>query len=210
MWAVTTLRAYGGVDGDERRADRRRRLLEAAVDLMAEGGPATVTVTGTCKRAGLTARYFYEHFPNRDALVAAIVDAESEAIITVALAAVAAAGGGPQDRGEVAIGALLDAFTADPRAARITRERGNDEVVLRMRAAVTARLTAAFADNADLMWPGIHADRQRILLASSLTIGGVLQLIVTWLEGQTDLTREDVARIGAQFTIATGRTVLSG
>jgi AcrR family transcriptional regulator len=169
-----------------------------------------MTVTGVCKRAGLTARYFYEHFPNREALLDAIVDAETEAVTRVTYAATLAATGGPQARGEAGIRALLDALEEDPRTITITRDRRQDEVVLRMRAAITARLSQTFAENAELMWPNAAAHPERILLASSLTIGGVLQLVVDWLDGRTDLSRDELIRIAAQFTVATGDAVLSG
>jgi len=206
---MATPRAYAGIAGDERQADRRRRLIEAAVDLLASGGPAAVTVTAVCKQARLTQRYFYEHFPNRDALLEAVVDAEADLIIEIARTATLAATGGPQARGEAGVRALVEALEADPRAVRISRERGNDEVVLRMRAAVTARLTEAFIENAALMWPNAGAHPERIALASSLTIGGVMQLIVDWLEGDSGMTREELVRIAAEFTLATGRVVLS-
>src|SRR5882757_7968266 len=120
---VATPRSYAGIDGSERQADRRRRLIEAGYDLLAEGGPAAMTVTGVCRRAGLTARYFYEHFANRDALLEAIVDAETEAVTRVTYAATVAATGDPQARGEAGIRALLDALEKDPRTISISRDR---------------------------------------------------------------------------------------
>jgi len=206
---VATPRTYAGVAGDERQADRRRRLIDAALDLLASGGPAAITVTGVCKQAHLTARYFYEHFPNRDALLEAVVDAEADLIIAVARTATLAAEGGPQARGEAGVRALVEALESDPRAVRISRERGHDEVVLRMRAAVTARLTAAFVENAALMWPNATEHPERIALASSLTIGGVMALLVDWLDGGTGITRDELVRMAAEFTLATGEVVLS-
>jgi AcrR family transcriptional regulator len=208
-YCVATPRAYAGIAGDQRQADRRRRLIDAALDLLAEGGPAAITVTGVCRQAGLTARYFYEHFANRDALLEAIVDAEADLIIAVTLAATVAAEGGVQARGEAGVRALLDALDADPRAVRISRERRDDEVVLRMRAAITQRLTAAFVEHAALMWPDVAARPERVFLASSLTIGGVLALVTDWLDGDTDLSRDELIRVAAQFTVATGAVVLS-
>jgi hypothetical protein len=100
-------------------------------------------------------------------------------------------------------------MTADPRATRIARAESDDEIVLRMRPALAARLTASLSDNAAMIWPDAVAHSQRVTLASSLAIGGILQLIATWLQGDTDLSRDDVARIAGAFAVSTGRAVLS-
>lgn len=202
-------RSYAGISGEDRRADRRRRLIDAAHNLLADGGPAAITVTNVCKHAGLTPRYFYEHFPSRDALIAAIVDVESDLMISVTLDAILSAQGDPKMRAEAGMRALLAALTADPRATRIARDKSHDEVVLRMRPALAARLTAALAGHATIIWPEAVAHSQRVLLASSLAIGGALQLIDTWLQGETDLSQNDVAHIAAEFAVSTGRAVLS-
>lgn len=209
MTVVATPRAYAGIDGSERQAERRRRLIDAGYDLLAEGGPAAMTVTGVCKQAGLTARYFYEHFANRDALLSAIVETEADMIIGVGLGAALAAGEDPLGRAEAAVRALLDALDADPRAVRVSRERSDDEVVLRMRAAIADRLTKSFAENATLIWPDAAAYPERVGLAASLTVGGVLQIITGWLDDASGLPRDELVRIAGRFAIATGDVVLS-
>jgi len=47
----------------------RERLLAAAIELMAEGGEAGVTLAGAAERAGVTRGTAYHHFESRDALV---------------------------------------------------------------------------------------------------------------------------------------------
>ncbi len=202
-------RSYAGISGEDRRADRRQRLIESAHNLLADGGPAAITVTKVCKDAGLTPRYFYEHFGNREALIEAIVDLESDLMISVTLDAILSTDGDPKVRAEAGMRALLAALTADPRATRIARDKTHDEVVLRMRPALAARLTAALAEHAAIIWPDTVTHPQRVLLASSLAIGGALQLIDTWLQNETDLSRDDVARIAAEFAVSTGRAVLA-
>jgi AcrR family transcriptional regulator len=183
--------------------------LEAAFDLLAESGPSAVTVTGVCKHAGLTARYFYEHFANRDRLLDAMISAEADLIIATARTAALDAGDDPRVRGAAGVRALLDVLEGDPRAVRITRERGRDEVVLRMRAELTVRLTAAFVENLDVMWPELTGQPDRIQLASALAMGGVVQLLALWLEGNTQMSREELVRIIVDFTIATGALVMA-
>ena len=66
-------RSYGGVDGALRVAQRRGALIEAGLELMGSAEPE-LTVRGVCKKAGVAARYFYESFTDRDALMSAVYD----------------------------------------------------------------------------------------------------------------------------------------
>lgn len=65
---------WSGVPLEDRQALRRDQLLAAGVQLLGgEGGPA-VTVRAVCREAGLTERYFYESFSDRDEFVRAVYD----------------------------------------------------------------------------------------------------------------------------------------
>jgi AcrR family transcriptional regulator len=71
---TVVVRPYRGVSADERRAERRSSLKEACLDLIGEGGVALITAEGVSGRAGLTKRYFYESFNDRDALLYEVMD----------------------------------------------------------------------------------------------------------------------------------------
>lgn len=45
-----TARVYGGVAEEDRRSDRRKRLIDSAYNLLAAGGPEAVTVTAYAVR----------------------------------------------------------------------------------------------------------------------------------------------------------------
>lgn len=70
------VRPYRGVEAPERLAQRRQRFLEAGLDLLgsAEQDLPEVTVRAICRRAGVTVRYFYECFTDKDDFVAAVFD----------------------------------------------------------------------------------------------------------------------------------------
>ncbi|MGW4245751.1 TetR/AcrR family transcriptional regulator, partial [Nocardia sp. NPDC004722] len=85
---------WGGRTQEERRAERRERLISAALDIWLENGWAAVTMRGVCTHAGLNDRYFYEHFTDRDDLLGAVFDevgfqalAELSAVVAENLAA---------------------------------------------------------------------------------------------------------------------------
>jgi AcrR family transcriptional regulator len=65
---------WSGVPLEDRQALRRDELVTAGVELLGgESGPA-LTVRAVCKAAGLTERYFYESFADRDEFVRAVYD----------------------------------------------------------------------------------------------------------------------------------------
>jgi AcrR family transcriptional regulator len=61
-------RRYAGASQADRQTDRRERLVRAAIEVFGRAGREGATVAAICAEAGLTARYFYESFPNREAL----------------------------------------------------------------------------------------------------------------------------------------------
>jgi AcrR family transcriptional regulator len=61
-------RSYRGKAAGDRSAERRERFTEAGLELFGNHGFAATTVKSLCHEAGLTERYFYESFENREEL----------------------------------------------------------------------------------------------------------------------------------------------
>ena len=64
-------RTYKGASNEERRTERRQKLLDAAMKVYGAVGYHGATVKAICAEAGLTERYFYESFEKGEALLAA-------------------------------------------------------------------------------------------------------------------------------------------
>ena len=64
-------RLYRGARIEERRAERRSQLIDAAIKVYGEVGYRNATVKAVCEKAKLTERYFYESFDNSEALLIA-------------------------------------------------------------------------------------------------------------------------------------------
>ena len=62
-------RIYGGVDTEQRRAERRDKLLEAALDEFTTKGYHRTKISDLCARAGVSTRNFYEKFASKEALL---------------------------------------------------------------------------------------------------------------------------------------------
>ena len=54
--------------------DLRRVLIDAALDLVGEGGPEAVSVREAARRAGVSPGAPFRHFPSRDALMTAVAE----------------------------------------------------------------------------------------------------------------------------------------
>ena len=74
---------------DDRRAERRRQLLEAAVDAIREIGPG-VTMEQLAKAGGVTKPILYRHFGDRDGLIQAIAERFSADLLTTVTAPLSA------------------------------------------------------------------------------------------------------------------------
>jgi AcrR family transcriptional regulator len=117
--AVTPVRRWRGRSASERTAERRERLIAAGLEVFARRGYSASTVRDVCREAGLTERYFYESFRNREALLGALADR----IVDEALEAVAPALADPaRDLEEIvrdALGRFVGSLVDDPRRAQL-------------------------------------------------------------------------------------------
>lgn len=78
---------WSGVPLEDRQALRRDELVAAGIELLgAAEGPA-LTVRAVCKQAGLTERYFYESFADRDDFVRAAYDDVCQRAMTTLMSA---------------------------------------------------------------------------------------------------------------------------
>ena len=65
---------WSGVPLQDRQALRREDLIAGGVKLLGGPGGPALTVRAVCREAGLTERYFYESFADRDEFVRAVYD----------------------------------------------------------------------------------------------------------------------------------------
>lgn len=64
-------RRYKGASKAERQAERQEKLIEAGIYVIGTEGYQATKVKQVCQQAGLTERYFYESFANKEALLCA-------------------------------------------------------------------------------------------------------------------------------------------
>src|ERR1700694_3670296 len=91
-------RIYGGLSAPARRAERRRRLLDAGLELFGTIGFQKTTIPMLCTTSAVTARHFYQEFESREALLRTLYDGIAEAAFARVIAALRAPHRDARDR----------------------------------------------------------------------------------------------------------------
>lgn len=112
-------RLYAGLSAQQRRAERRERLLDAGLELFGTVGFQKTTIPMLCSASGVTARHFYEEFDSREALLRVLYDGIAETAFQRVVQALRDASRGPRDRIRDSTAAYFRYLTSDPRLARI-------------------------------------------------------------------------------------------
>jgi AcrR family transcriptional regulator len=181
--APAARRDYGGRTATQRRAERRQRLMTAALELFGtEGYPAT-SIERLCARANVSTRNFYEEFTSREALLIALHEQITQQAVEAMMAAVGEVIDEPTAvRLDRAIEAYIGTTSSDPRWTRVAYVEvvGVSAAVERHRLAWRARLAQMIEAEAMLaMRRGEAADRDYSLTATAF-IGAVNELVYHW------------------------------
>lgn len=185
-------RSYRGVQAGERLAQRRQRFIEAGLDLLGQTDPDELTVRSICARAGLTARYFYESFADKDEFVEAVFDAATTQLATATTGAVTAAADLPAaEQNRAGVASIIRTIADDRRIGRLlfSTELSN-AVILRMRAqreGLFVMLGNEHIRNA-LRVSGSH----RLKATTNFVLGGMRQTISAWLAGAVELSADEL------------------
>jgi AcrR family transcriptional regulator len=198
-------RTYGGVSAQDRIDDRRERLMDAAIELLAEGEAAKLTVTGICARAGLTQRYFYECFSDRDALTnAALERLAAQGAVAIADAATRTSKADPRERARAVLDALLSLLEHDQRLMSIVAKLDANGPLAHTRAFISSALAAALEERSDTFWPGTTATSTDAKIASLLAIGGIAEVVTAWVRGVLACSRAELLDHASALLVAAG------
>jgi AcrR family transcriptional regulator len=207
MKRAEAARDYGGISAADRRAERRRKLLAAGRQIWGESGITEVTVRGVCSAAGLIPRYFYEQFPNREALLFAVADDVRDQLLEALVAAGLDDPGSLTDKLRSALTAFLDIIAADPHIHRIATSDLTSVPGLtehrRQVLDILAELVIRYAPEVLGAGTPNHTELRRSAL---FMVGGVNQIIEAWL-GDPKETTAELAAIGADLCVAVVRGI---
>jgi AcrR family transcriptional regulator len=180
------VRPWRGRPARDRLAERRRRLLDAGLQEFGTRGYATSTVAGLAAAAGLSNRYFYEQFADREALLRAVYD---EVVAGAQAALVDGLRGAPPhlaDRVRAGVRAFWAYQTADPRRPRVQSVEVigvSPAVDTHRRAVIHAFADIITAQHAEFVAAGYVRPRTFHTLAVGL-VGAFNEVLIDWV--QTD------------------------
>lgn len=164
-------------------ADQRRRLKEAAIALVAEGGYSSVTVRALAREAEVSTRAFYRQFSN----IADCVRFASETTMLDALARMregALAEPGDGSSIPAAVSSLMRFFASSPAATAVALIEAYDagpSVLARLRF-VTTTFELSFAELLDVSTDSVTGEGKRV----SGIVAGVLRVArATSMAGRT-------------------------
>jgi AcrR family transcriptional regulator len=161
----------------DRQALRRDALITAGIELLGSADGPGLTVRAVCRATGLTERYFYESFSDRDDFVTAVYDE----VCTAAMATLSASTS-PRDAVERFVTLMVD----DPARGRVLLLAPEAEPVL---ARSGARWIPTFVDLVQRRLTTITDPTAQAMVATGL-IGALTALFTAYLDGRLAATRE--------------------
>ena len=185
--------------------DLRRALVAASLDVIAEVGPERFTLRDVARRLGVAASAPYRHFPDKDALLAAVA-AECGERLGAAMDAAATAGGADAlERFRLAGIAYVRFAVENPAHFRVMNMPSIASREL-LRAGVSEWLETELAQLRQAQAHGTLAQLplEHILLASRALTYGLSRLIVDAQDGLGDVDPERAASLAEHITEVLG------
>lgn len=201
-------RVYAGKSGDERRAERRARLVDSGLELLGTQGLAGTTLRKVCETAGLPSRYFYENFADVDALNVAVFDTLLEELIQRGLAAVTQASTELSDQVRAALRCAIDFIADDPRRGRVALSLALASPSLAERRSNATELIATIIADMGNDYVSPDTGRYEILTACRFFVGGFAEILTVWMKDPTTATRDELVDQCTRLFLATTADLL--
>lgn len=176
----------------------RQRLMDAAADILREGGYAALRIEDIAERAGLSVGTFYLYFDGKPALFVRLVQDYTERLRQ---RLIGAGGSSSADRMARSIDAYLD-FVLENERAFVHYVRASGSMQTNQGPLAAWALNSHAAD----LQPGVEdAVRRKEIrrlnpaLTSQAIVGLIQHVAVYWLEHKDDCTREELKGFLLEF-----------
>ncbi|GAA2084558.1 transcriptional regulator [Aeromicrobium halocynthiae] len=183
---------YRGMTLEQRRAQRRTRLIDAVVGVWGTADGPPITMTRVCSAAGLSERYFYESFADLDAALVATIELLADEVAQACAEAVDAHVD-PSRRVRAGLATLVRLLVEDPRRGHVSMVAAPSHPATRSR---RAELLEGLRTFVVAEARAVHGETARsgddAFVAASMFLGGVGQLLTDHLEGRLDLAPEQI------------------
>lgn len=200
-------RHYGGKAADDRSDERRHKLLAAGLELFGTQGYAATSVKSLCTHAGLTERYFYESFQNREDIFKVVAGRSAAGLARQLMPLAMDAQDNVEDQVREGLRIVFQWFRDDPRRARVQliEPLTIGPHMTEMYRQVTGGFTMMLRDMA-VRWfgPAFEARKLDAQLLSTAMVGAVVEMTKAWvLEGCPQPVDEMVHNAMAIYTAFT-------
>ncbi|MET9053089.1 MULTISPECIES: TetR/AcrR family transcriptional regulator [unclassified Streptomyces] len=214
MTTPPLVRPYRGTPAQDRVAQRRSALLDAALTVFEAEGLGGLSARRVCDEAGLTRRYFYESFEDIDTLTAALLERTTDEVRAAVQRASATPDLPRPEATRLAVSHGLDVLLATPAKGRFLA------AVHAAGGPVAQRRTKAVEELAtlveELLAPRTPAPRQHddtpplparhARAAAVAAVGAVLGLVDSWLSEELEATRDELVT----WTSTTALAIFTG
>jgi AcrR family transcriptional regulator len=183
----------------------------AAIQVLTREGLSRCTTTHIAERAGMSVGSLYQYYPNRDALLAAVLEKHLDGVAGAVEHACSEHWGKPVSQMAAAlVTAFLAAKLRDPGKSKalyaVAEERGGAVLVARLRTRIVAAVATMLASA-----PDAHFDDPA--MTATIALGALVGPVQTLLEGRAPagfgacLERELVLLLTAYFQTQANNTV---
>jgi AcrR family transcriptional regulator len=199
-------RLHGGMTREERDDARRRRLLDAGLQVFGAEGYATSTMSEICRIARVTERNYYDHFASREDLLVAVYD-EIIADVTAELVHVLSTErDDPAEQIDAGLRTFVETIANDERRLRI-----NFVEIVGVSARVEAHRRDVMVGFQQLVAAQISQYRQRgqkqaddqLRITTSALTGAIQESLVDWVNRDDRPPLESIiAELSRIFSLA--------
>ncbi|MET8779139.1 TetR/AcrR family transcriptional regulator [Nocardia sp. NPDC004654] len=191
-------RTWNGVSAEDRRAERRLRLIEAGVEIMGTQGAQAVTVRAVCRAMHISERHYYQLFDSKDEFLLAVYDH----VVEEALSSVGAASAIIEVDQPAALrhftGLWIDFVVADPRYGRIIAVEAARSKVLAQRgrqvATTMLQIFLTYAGGGGVGSESVGRNDADLEITATILVTGFWGLLLAWLDGtlMANLDRDEL------------------
>lgn len=187
-------RSWRGKSPGQRAAERREQLLEAALEVFTAQGFPGSRVRDVCRQAGLTERYFYESFVDKEALLIAVAEWIVADLLEAAAPGIALVESDLDAGLDVASRAVVCSLTDDPRRAQVLFVEVvgvSREIEDKRRAIIGGLAGVVRTAAAQAFGPWVNESVEAELISRAV-IGGVQELLVAHVRGELSLSQDEL------------------
>lgn len=178
---------WRGTSSAERADDRRQRLVNACVEILGRDGVSGLGVRAVCRAANVSHRYFYDLFPDTDALLLAAYQEAVQQLLAEVGSAINA-GVGIREQLRVGFDAATVFLEEKPAYGRLIFQEALANEALRRHAA--SALPAFLLAAREMAEPGGTSAAHP--LETALISGGLAAIFIEWLSGTAAFSRSEL------------------